>query len=38
VAVVPVPPGFAGGEARIALLHARGQGRSEFANVGVDVR
>ena len=38
VAVLPVPPGFAGGEARIALLHARGQGRSEFANVGVDVR
>jgi hypothetical protein len=38
VAVVPVPATFAGGEARIGLLHAQGRGRSEFANVAVAVR
>jgi hypothetical protein len=37
-AVVPVPPAFAGGELRIALLHARKGGRSEFANVTIAVR
>ena len=38
VAVVPVPATFAGGEARIGLLHAQGRGWSEFANVAVAVR
>jgi len=37
-AVVSVPPAFPGGELRIALLHARARGRSEFADVTVSVR
>jgi hypothetical protein len=37
-AVVSVPPAFPGGELRIALLHARAGGRSEFADVTVSVR
>jgi hypothetical protein len=37
-ALVPVPPAFAGGELRIALLHARANGRSEFANVAIAAR
>jgi hypothetical protein len=37
-AVVPVPAAFAGGELRIALLHTRARGRSEFANVAISVR
>lgn len=37
-ASLPVPAGFAGGEARIVLLHARTRGWSEFANVELSVR
>ena len=37
-AAVSVPPEFPGGELRIALLHAREGGRSEFADVTVSVR
>jgi hypothetical protein len=37
-AVVPVPLGFDGGEARIVLLHAGTQGHSDFADVEVSVR
>lgn len=37
-AVLPVPPGFAGGEGRLVLLHAGLQGHSEFAGVDVSVR
>jgi 4-amino-4-deoxy-L-arabinose transferase-like glycosyltransferase len=37
-AVVTVPPGFEGGEARIVLLHSGRPGPSEFADVEVSVR
>jgi hypothetical protein len=37
-AVLPVPPGFAGGEVRLVLLHAGLQGHSDFADVDVSVR
>jgi hypothetical protein len=37
-ASLPIPAGFAGGEARIVLLHARTRGWSEFANVDLSVR
>jgi hypothetical protein len=36
-AVLPVPPGFAGGELRIVLLHAGRQGHSDFADLDVSV-
>ena len=37
-AVLPVPAEFAGGEARIVLLHTGGRGHSEFADVVLSVR
>jgi 4-amino-4-deoxy-L-arabinose transferase-like glycosyltransferase len=37
-AALPVPPGFAGGEVRIVLLHAGREGHSEFADLDVSVR
>jgi hypothetical protein len=37
-AVLSVPPGFAGGEVRLVLLHTSLQGHSEFTDVEVSVR
>jgi hypothetical protein len=37
-ATLPVPPQFAGGEARIVLLHAGTRGHSEFDDVALSVR